>query len=293
MFGKRNPGTSKFPCNAAIFLVLSMLPMLYGCAGKAAKTSQVLRLTIDSTYMNQKRPIVIYLPKGYGGGDHYPVWYGLHGYNSNENMWINSAGAADAADAMIAAGEIKPLIMVFPLTRYDLFKDIQADFEKEGKFGESSMDRFLCEELVPYIDSHYDTVKSMNGRSIGGFSMGGMIALRIAFHHPNMFGKVGGYSPSVASSDYSGRQLEKWLFPNDNVDEIADIEAFDKQKGLDKLHVYLDCGTAADAFSVGVQSLSECLRTRGVRTEFHQYEGGHDVQYAINNIREYLKFYGS
>jgi enterochelin esterase-like enzyme len=270
----------------AVLFTITAFPSL-----AAAKDSQVLQLSVDSTYTKRKMPCMVYLPKGYGGGDRYAVWYGLHGSGSNESMWINNVGVARTTNELIEAGAIKPLIMVFPLTRYDSMKEVQENMDKDGKFGEQNMDQFVYKELVPYVDSHFDTVPSADGRYIGGFSMGGMIALRIAFRHPEVFSKVGGFSAAVPSSDYSGRQLEAWLYPNDNVDEIADIAAFDKEKGFDTLRVYLDCGTAGDPFFNGLQSLKECLQKKGIHSEFHTFEGGHDISHAIRDFREYLKFY--
>ena len=143
---------------------------------------------------------MVYLPKGYGGGEHYPVWYGLHGFGSNEAMWINSVGAAKTADRLIENGEIKPLIMVFPFTRDDSLKEVQENMCQDGEFGEQNMDQFLYKELVPYIDVHYDTIKTAEGRSIGGFSMGGAIALRVVTHHSDIYGKVGGFSAAVPTT---------------------------------------------------------------------------------------------
>ena len=87
--------------------------------------------------------------------------------------------------------------------------------------------------------------------------MGGMMALRIAFHHTDLFSKVGGYSPGVLYNDFSDKQLEEWLFPNDNIDEIDDVEAFAKEKGFNKLNIYLDAGNENDPFAVGVQSYTK------------------------------------
>lgn len=276
--------------------------MSYGCAVKnedlrssgismPLKESQVIRLSVESGYMGREMPCRIYLPKGYGGGRDYPVWYGLHGYSSNESMWIDNGRVAEAADELIDNGGIEPVIMVFPYTRDATLKEITKDMEDDGKFGERNMDQFMCKELIPYIDSRYDTAASADNRYIGGFSMGGMIALRIAFHHTDMFSRVGGYSAAVISSDYSGRQLEKWLFPYDNVDGMEDIFNFDKEKGFDKLDVYLDAGKVNDPFSVGLQSLYDALWKRGVKVEFQLFDGGHTLR--KDNIRDYLKFYAA
>lgn len=251
--------------------------------------SQVMKLSVKSEFMGREMPCMIYLPKGYGNGEEYPVWYGLNGYSSNEAMWVNN-GIAEYADKLIEKGEIKPLIMVFPYTKDASFQEISKDLE-DGSIDERNIDRFLSQELVPYIDSHYFTKATADNRYIGGFSMGGMIALRIAFHHTDLFSKVGGYSAAVISSDYSDTQLEEWLYPNDDFDEISNITKFDKEKGFDKLKVQIDAGNSNDPFSVGLQSLYEALQKRGITTEFQLYDGGHTLR--RDSIKHYLKFYAA
>jgi enterochelin esterase-like enzyme len=250
--------------------------------------SQVINLSVESESMGRTMPCLIYLPKGYGSGEEYPVWYGLNSYSTDETMWIDN-GVAEVADDLIEKGELRPLIMVFPYTKDATFKEITQDFEDDGKFGERNIDKFISGELVPYIDKHYYTQPTSDSRSIGGFSMGGMIALRIAFHHTDLFRKVGGYSASVPDSDYSDHQLEKWLYPNDTFEENTDITSFDREKGFDKLIVYLDAGNSNDPFSVGLQSLNDALQNRGISSDFQIYDGGHTLR--VSCIGEYLKFY--
>jgi enterochelin esterase-like enzyme len=279
-------------------LTLLLLCMLFiGCKNLTRRNiavsdplekSQITRLTMESKHLDKKVPYIVYLPKGYGDGTEYPVWYALHSYSMNETMWINN-GIADAADELIDKGEIDPLIMVFPYVKDASLKEIEADLEDDGKIDERNVDKFISKELIPYIDSQYFTNTSQDGRYIGGFSMGGMLALRIAFHHTDLFTKVGGYSPGVLSHDFSDRQLEKWLFPNDNVDEIDDVVAFAKEKGFTNLKIYLDAGNSNDPFTVGLQSLYEALQLRNIDSEFMIYDGGHSLQ--TDFINNYLKFY--
>jgi enterochelin esterase-like enzyme len=189
---------------------------------------------------------------------------------------------------MTRRGELRPMIMVFPLTRYDSAKAIQEDM-KDGKRDESGMGRFLTKELIPYIDAHYDTVDSPEGRTIGGYSMGGYFALEIAFQHPDLFGKAGAFNPALTSSDFSGGRSEKWLYPG-AASEASDAAAFAKAKGLDEIQVYLDCGRVNDPFSEGTQSLALALQERGVPVTFSLHDGGHSLQ--LYKIREYLLFFG-
>ncbi len=252
--------------------------------GEPLTKSQVTLLSLESEYMDRNMPYIIYLPKGYGNGEKYPVWYGLNSYSTKEDMWINN-GINIAADELIEAGEIEPIIMVFPYTKDATLKEIEKDLE-DGIVDEREFDQFLCKELVPYIDTHFYTTSKPEGRFIGGFSLGGMIALRTAFHHTDLFSKVGGYSAGVLYNDFSGNQLEEWLYPNEAID---DINTFDKKKGFQKLSIQLDAGNSNDPFAVGLESLHEALLKRGIASEFELYDGGHTLR--KNKLKDYLKFY--
>jgi enterochelin esterase-like enzyme len=271
-------------CSRASIVMESSVPDISG----PLQESCVIWLSIQSAHMGIKVPFMVYLPKGYGGKDAYPVWYGLHSYSTTETMWLTIAGAGKIADDLIDSGELAPMIMVFPLTRYDSAKVIKEDM-LDGKRDASRMEQFLCGELVPYIDTQFDTVKDREGRYIGGFSMGGFLALETAFHHPDLFLKVGAYSPTLLYSDFSGKQMEKWLYPNDDMEKVSDAAEFSKEKGFNKLQVYLDCGSVNEPFSDGAQSLYAALQKRGISVKFQMHSGGHSLQ--LDKIGEYLKFY--
>ena len=56
---------------------------------------------------------------------------------------------------------------------------------------------FYTKTLVPYIDAHYRTVASRQGRAITGLSMGGHGALFLAMRHTDLFGACGSMSGGV------------------------------------------------------------------------------------------------
>ena len=250
--------------------------------------SQVARYTLASAAFGGEVAYMVYLPKGYSADQRYPVWYAMHGYSSTEKMWLSDAGVGAVADDLILEGTLTPMIMVFPYTRYDDAKTIEADLA-DGTLGPSRMERFLCDELIPYIDTHYSTIASQVGRSIGGFSMGGLFALQIGLHHPDLFSKIGAYSPALTYRDFGGDHFERWL--SLDATEATRLEGYAKRLNLDKLAVYLDCGDENDPFSEGAASLCDALTARGVSVEFHPHEGGHTLQKDL--LEEYLLFYGS
>ena len=285
--GKRVFLSFSFAC-LAMFLLLSCSPVASAPSATPLPVSQTTRYTFESTAMDATVPYIVYLPNGYTPTKQYPVWYAMHGYSSTENWWLNEAKVGERADALLASGDLSPMIMVFPLTRYDDAKTIEADMA-DGVRGPSRMERFLCDELIPYIDAHYSTISAPEGRYIGGFSMGGLFALQIGLHRPDLFGKIGAYSPALTYRDFSGDHFERWL-STDPADAAA-LDGYAKAHGMDKLSIYLDCGGADDPFSAGASSLYDALTARGIQTAFHPHEGGHSLDLSL--VDGYLLFYGS
>ena len=278
----------------AALLSLALIFPLLSCASTPITpiptplpTSQATRLTIESAAMDATVPFLVYLPSGYTPAEKYPVWYAMHGYSSTEKWWLSDAHAGERADALTESGDLTPMIMVFPMTRYDDAKTIEADMA-DGVRGPSRMERFLCDELVPYIDAHYSTIAAPEGRFIGGFSMGGLFALQIGLHQPGLFGKIGAYSPALTYRDFSDDHFERWL--SSDLSDATVLSGYAKAHGMDKLSIYLDCGGESDPFSAGAASLYEALIARGISVEFHPHEGGHSLDLAL--VDGYLLFYG-
>jgi alpha-glucosidase len=64
-----------------------------------------------------------------------------------------------------------------------------------GGEGDAYLD-FLVNTLKPYIDSNYNTLKDKENTAIVGSSMGGLISHYAALKYPEIFGKIGVYSPA-------------------------------------------------------------------------------------------------
>ena len=271
------------PCGSAAFAQAESQPSL-----PSAAASSTERLAIRSDFMGFDVPVMVYLPAGYGDGcATCSVWYGLHGYSSSETFWPDTAGIGAVADRLISSGAIPPTIMVFPLTRYDSAKVIQEDMA-DGKRDASQMERFLCTELIPYIDAHCQAGTLRDSRSIGGFSMGGMFALQIGLHHPELFGSILALSPALTLSDFSGNRFEKWLSDQTDASLPSPLSDYATIHGMDRLRIYLDYGMDNDPFSTGVQTLFEALRARGIEASVHPHAGGHTLQ--LDLLDTYLRF---
>jgi enterochelin esterase-like enzyme len=72
---------------------------------------------------------------------------------------------------------------------------IQADYKQRGaKAG--AYTSFVLEELLPYIKSHYRALHGPQHTAFCGFSLSGLSAFDIVWHHPEVFGKAGAFSGS-------------------------------------------------------------------------------------------------
>jgi predicted alpha/beta superfamily hydrolase len=70
--------------------------------------------------------------------------------------------------------------------------------------------RFVVRDLKPYIDKYYRTLPNRENTIIIGSSLGGLMAIYTALEYPEVFGKVGVFSPSLWWSEKAFEQMEKF-----------------------------------------------------------------------------------
>ena len=101
------------------------------------------------------RDVFVYLPPSYATSPNrrYPVVYFLHGYAAHaENYW-NMLSVPTAADAAIANGSSREMIVVLP----DAFTVYNGSmFSNSPTTGD--WEAYIAEDLVTYIDAHYRTI---------------------------------------------------------------------------------------------------------------------------------------
>ncbi|HEY1304666.1 MAG TPA: alpha/beta fold hydrolase [Vicinamibacterales bacterium] len=131
------------------------------------------------------RDVTVYLPPGYSSDQtrRYPVVYLLHGYGGRENTFTERlASLRESADRLAVAQGFSAQIVVTP-SAFTLHKgSMYSNSPTTGDW-----ERFIAEDLVAYIDSHYRTLADRRSRGLGGHSMGGYGALRIGMKRPDVF----------------------------------------------------------------------------------------------------------
>lgn len=253
-------------------------------------SEQITKLSLASNALNKEMKVNVYLPKGYSDKNKYPVLYIIHGYTGNEDSWMPGLQMDKKADALIDSKEIEPLIIVAPQidNSYGINSSIPNYY---SSFHTGMYEDYLYKELIPYIDATYSTISSKEGRYIGGMSMGGWVALHMAFTYVDSFSKVGGHSPAIFLDGYLGEAMS-FVYPTEELRNKRDPLRVAENKDLTSLKVYLDCG-AQDSYKFfeGCDKLNEILVSKGVASEYYLNQGEHDGVYWETHIEEYLKFY--
>ena len=135
------------------------------------------------------RPLWVYLPPGYDDdpGRRYPSVYVIQGYTGQVSMWANRSAFRqpylETADAAFAGGDAPPCIVVYVDAWTEFGGSQFVDSTGTGRYHS-----YLCEDVVPFVDSNYRTLPEAAHRGIQGKSSGGFGAMITPMLRPDLFG---------------------------------------------------------------------------------------------------------
>jgi enterochelin esterase-like enzyme len=182
----------------------------------------IAQITYYSKSLGKFRRMHIYTPPGYEKSkEKYPIFYLLHGYSDNDNSWPTVGRAGFILDNMIAAGKIKPMVVIMPAlhTTTNMARG-NGVLQSVGQRGDQFTEDFL-NDIMPYAETHYRVFTDRTNRAMAGLSMGGMTTHRIAMANLDKFSYIGLFSGSTISAN-----------------EIKDVQAFKK----DVKALFMSCG---------------------------------------------------
>jgi S-formylglutathione hydrolase len=153
------------------------------------------------------RSVTVYLPPGYDDSPEirYPVLYLLHGAGHTNRVWMDGDvfggfNIKTVMDKLITDGKIREMMIVMPDVNNSYWGSYYANSTTTGNWID-----FIAGNLVHFIDTSYRTLPAASSRGIGGHSMGGGGALRIAILHPDVFSVVYGMSGGPMAFDVNNR----------------------------------------------------------------------------------------
>jgi len=232
---------------------------------------QVREVYFFSKSANTNLRCFVYTPPDYDKDPtkRYPVLYLQHGGGEDETGWGRQGQAAFIMDNLIAAGKIRPFIIVMANSYVPGAAGPGRGAAAGGRpgggaagpggrgfFNFSAFERVLIEDLIPHIDETFRTLPDQPHRAMAGLSMGGMQTRTITLAHLDKFSHIGIFSGgSIGLSD------------------IPDLAAFKQKVKL----VFVSYGSR-EKTSLAQRNV-EALQQAGIRCIYYEAPNtGHEWQ---------------
>lgn len=229
-------------------------------------TGSVVDRDVPSKILTESVSVKVYLPPCYNSEDDtkYSVLYMLHGQTSLDDQWMR-IGLLIKMDELLAQKKVHPFLIVLP-------NEIRSNTVAfESKFGDA-----VVEEIIPYIDQHFNTCTERACRAIGGLSRGGNWAVHLGFSNPELFTAVGAHSAPLFYGEIS------------NINKITTSPEL-----IESLPVfYVDVGNK-DEDHADVMLFLDTLQDLNIPHKFNNNIGYHDESYWRAHVEEYLLWYDS
>jgi len=166
-----------------------------------------------SPALRQKRRVVVYLPADYDSDPHrhFPVLYLLHGSPGVLDDWLRYGRAPEDVEQLWTTGKIPEMILVMPDGQgMGYLGDSEyIDAPNGGGRAGAAVGTFIWQDLVNWVDAHYRTEASRDGRILAGASSGGYGAVNLGLQHPDVFGSLLSFS-GYFQADPSGWARPVW-----------------------------------------------------------------------------------
>jgi Putative esterase len=138
------------------------------------------------------RPLWVYTAPGVGD-EPVPSVYVIQGYLGQVDSWANRApfelSMIERLDELFASGECPPAVVVLvdAWTSYGGSQFLNSP--STGPYLD-----YLCDEVVPFVDSRYPTLPGPDHRGLSGKSSGGYGAMVVPMLRPDVFGALASHA---------------------------------------------------------------------------------------------------
>jgi enterochelin esterase family protein len=163
------------------------------------------------------RKAYIYTPPGYDADakTRYPVLYLQHGGGEDQRVWIEMGRTNLILDNLLAAGRIKPFIVVMETSAVGAPAPRGAGGGTPGAAPGAPgrgpggpvggvYGQLMVNDLIPWVDSAFRTVANKDGRAMAGLSMGGGQTATVTMVNLDKFSYIGLFSGGAAIARAGG-----------------------------------------------------------------------------------------
>lgn len=166
-----------------------------------------------SSHLDREVELSILLPVGWTSSAEaaYPVLY------LNDGQDLPRLRLVRTLEILYAQGIVQPFVLVAIHANeermYEYGVAAQADYNNRGNKA-AAYTRFVVDELLPFAQRTYTVSTSPAEAVFAGFSLGGLTAFDLVWHHPELFARAGVFSGSFW---WRSRGLEEGYTPADRI----------------------------------------------------------------------------
>ncbi len=212
----------------------------------------------------------------------YATFYLLHGLSDDHTRWARQTSIERYVEGL-------PLIVVMP--------DGARGFYTRHNQGHDYA-KYIAQDVVQFVERNFPARPRRQSRCIGGLSMGGYGALRIALGYPDLFISATSHSGAlmIGSRKRKGTVLADWEYaqifgrnPVGTDHDLLHLAMNARQAGrLPKIRI--DCGTEDFLFQDN-REFTKRLTEMGVPHEYEEFPGAHNWTYWDEHVQDALKFH--
>jgi enterochelin esterase-like enzyme len=230
--------------------------------------------TYHSKTLGVPRTIWVYTPPGYETGNtRYPVFYLLHGSGNTDSSWMLTGRANYILDNLIAEGKTRPMIIINPLGYVRQGVNLAPAAPAAGAgaaTGGGLFGKDLLEDVIPFVEQKFRTLKDAGNRALGGLSMGGGQTAAIGFANPDKF-----HSLVIMSAGSNNAEQNYPGF-------FQDAAATNKKLKL----LWVGVGKDDKLVMNSSVALRDALTKAGIKHTYRETEGRHEWVVWRHHLRE-------
>lgn len=173
--------------------MLALFATLCTCAASAqpggiVRTEQLHSIILQDNRvgLSPERIVKVYLPPGYAdSGKAYPVVYYCHSLTWSPVKMFEDGNLVGLLERGFVNGVVPEFILVAADYSTTGLGSLYENSPTSGRWRD-----FTTNELVPFIDAKFRTIRHRDGRGLAGDFMGGRGALELAMRRSDLFGSV-------------------------------------------------------------------------------------------------------
>ncbi len=237
----------------------------------------------------------VYTPPGWTKSERLPLVLLLHGVLDNDKSFEKHK-LNEYFDEQITAGQMPRVVVFTP--------DGKRGFWENWHDGTNSYRDWVLKDVMPKVQTDYNTLDCPQHCHITGISMGGFGALRVAYFEKNTFSSVSSISAPIINEKDNDPKKIPWyvrlVFPLDRIfgpegnykaESIIRVWTNTDDKKLEEIRLQLIWGDD-ERKSIGNSNhrFHTALEAKNRQHDMHIYAGGHKWIYWKPQFSRVINF---